>query len=52
MRHGEHLHMNRRQALLVAPYTALLLTKPHLAWGATIVAVRVWPAADYTSFYH
>lgn len=27
---------------------ALLLTKAHIAWGATILAVRVWPAQDYT----
>jgi len=26
----------------------LLLSARHLAWGASIVAVRVWPAADYT----
>jgi N-acetylmuramoyl-L-alanine amidase len=40
--------MNRRKALSVLPYTALLLCKPELAWGAAILAVRVWPAADYT----
>jgi N-acetylmuramoyl-L-alanine amidase len=27
---------------------ALLLAAPRLAWGAAIVAVRVWPARDYT----
>ena len=27
---------------------ALLLGQSQIAWGATIVAVRVWPAADYT----
>ncbi len=26
----------------------LLLQAPQIAWGAEIVAVRVWPAADYT----
>jgi N-acetylmuramoyl-L-alanine amidase len=26
----------------------LLLTAPRLAWGAAIVAVRMWPARDYT----
>ena len=26
----------------------LLLTQSHIAFGATIIAVRVWPAADYT----
>jgi N-acetylmuramoyl-L-alanine amidase len=35
-------------ALAQAPYTALLLGAADLAWGASIVAVRVWPAADYT----
>jgi N-acetylmuramoyl-L-alanine amidase len=38
----------RRQALLRMGGTALLLTAPQLAWGAAIVAVRVWPAKDYT----
>jgi N-acetylmuramoyl-L-alanine amidase len=27
---------------------ALLLAAPRLVWGATIIAVRVWPAKDYT----
>ncbi len=46
--------MNRRNALLPLPSAALLLTAPHLLWAAddgtsaSIVAVRVWPAADYT----
>lgn len=26
----------------------LLLTAPQLAWGAAVVAVRMWPARDYT----
>jgi N-acetylmuramoyl-L-alanine amidase len=39
--------MNRRQAL-GAGTLALLLTRGQLAWGAAIVAVRVWPAQDYT----
>ncbi|MFM9880293.1 MAG: N-acetylmuramoyl-L-alanine amidase [Burkholderiaceae bacterium] len=26
----------------------LLLAAPDIAWGATIVAVRIWPAQDYT----
>jgi len=38
---------NRRQALR-AGTLVLLLQRPLLAWGAEIVAVRVWPAADYT----
>jgi N-acetylmuramoyl-L-alanine amidase len=29
-------------------WTALLLTTPQISWGATILNVRVWPAADYT----
>jgi N-acetylmuramoyl-L-alanine amidase len=40
--------MNRRKALSIVPYTALLLGAPELAWSAGILAVRVWPAADYT----
>jgi N-acetylmuramoyl-L-alanine amidase len=39
---------NRRQALRQMGSTALLLTAPMLAHGASIVAVRVWPARDYT----
>jgi len=38
---------SRRQALQFGSI-ALLLKAPQLAWGAEIVAVRVWPAADYT----
>ncbi len=37
----------RRQAIQFGS-VALLLKAPQLAWGAEIVAVRVWPAADYT----
>lgn len=40
--------MNRRQAILGVPYTALLLGGPELARAAAILAVRVWPALDYT----
>jgi len=45
--------LNRRSALFHLPYTALLLGVPDLARAAGtssagIVAVRVWPAADYT----
>jgi N-acetylmuramoyl-L-alanine amidase len=39
---------SRRAALRSMGSTALLLTAPQLAWGAAIVAVRVWPAKDYT----
>jgi N-acetylmuramoyl-L-alanine amidase len=38
----------RRQALGQLGSLALLLQAPQLAFGAEIVAVRVWPAADYT----
>ncbi len=37
--------MKRRQALGT---TLLLLTAPQIAFGAAIVAVRLWPARDYT----
>ena len=37
----------RRQALRMGT-TVLLLQAPQLAFGAEIVAVRVWPAQDYT----
>lgn len=38
----------RRRALQRLGTLALLLAGRDLAWGAAIVAVRVWPAADYT----
>jgi N-acetylmuramoyl-L-alanine amidase len=38
----------RRQALRGAGALVLLLGARELAFGASIVAVRVWPAADYT----
>jgi N-acetylmuramoyl-L-alanine amidase len=38
----------RRQALGRMGALALLLGARHLAHGATIIAVRVWPAADYS----
>jgi N-acetylmuramoyl-L-alanine amidase len=41
-------HTGRRQALRTLGPLALLLSAPQLAWGAAIVAVRVWPAPDYT----
>jgi N-acetylmuramoyl-L-alanine amidase len=43
--------MKRRQLLaqlLQAGPVVLLLGHTELAWGASIVAVRVWPAQDYT----
>ncbi|MDP2006916.1 MAG: N-acetylmuramoyl-L-alanine amidase [Rubrivivax sp.] len=38
----------RRRALQRLGQLALLLGAPQLAWGAAIVAVRLWPARDYT----
>ncbi len=40
--------LKRRKVLSILPYTALLLGAAELARAAAIVAVRVWPAADYT----
>ena len=39
---------DRRVALKKLGSLVLLLQAPQLAFGAEIVAVRVWPAADYT----
>lgn len=39
--------MKRRQ-WLQAGTLVLLLTRQHIAHGATIVAVRIWPAPDYS----
>jgi N-acetylmuramoyl-L-alanine amidase len=38
----------RRAALQRLGGLVLLIGSPQIAWGAAIVAVRVWPAADYT----
>lgn len=38
----------RRRRLLQAGSLALLLGQQHLAYGASVVAVRVWPAPDYS----
>ena len=40
--------MRRRTALRSMGAIALTLGARELAWGASIVAVRVWPAAQYT----
>lgn len=43
--------MKRREALTYLGQTSLLLLQlgtAQLAWGASIVAVRMWPAKDYT----
>ena len=38
----------KRRSLLQTGAIVLLLGHQHLAWGASIVAVRVWPAPDYS----
>ena len=38
----------QRRQLLKASGLVLLLGKTQLAWGASILAVRVWPAVEYT----
>ncbi|KPF46654.1 N-acetylmuramoyl-L-alanine amidase [beta proteobacterium AAP121] len=38
----------RRRALQAGGALVLVLSAPQLAFGAAIVAVRVWPARDYT----
>ncbi len=45
--HAQPLPMKRR-SWLQSGALSLLLGQADIAWGATIVAVRVWPAADYT----
>jgi len=40
--------LTRRKVLSAVPYTVLLLGAPELARAAGILAVRVWPALDYT----
>ncbi|MFI4931022.1 MAG: N-acetylmuramoyl-L-alanine amidase [Burkholderiales bacterium] len=42
------LSTTRRAWLQQSGALVLLLSARQLAWGASIVAVRVWPAADYT----
>ncbi len=41
-------HGIQRRGLLQGGTLALLLGSADIAWGASIVAVRVWPAAAYT----
>ena len=38
----------RRRSLLQSGTLVLLLGTRQLAWGATILAVRIWPAPDYS----
>ena len=54
---SRHLHSPSRRAALRDVFhgalrgtgqLVLLLGAPQLAWGAAILAVRVWPARDYT----
>lgn len=40
--------MNTRRSVLQSAGLVLLLGRAQLAWGASILAVRVWPAAEYT----
>ena len=42
------MSVSRRRALARMGTTVLVLGARDIAWGAAIVAVRVWPAADYT----
>ncbi len=51
--HHDQDHLNdhrgiQRRSLLQGGTLALLLGSADIAWGASIVAVRVWPAAAYT----
>jgi N-acetylmuramoyl-L-alanine amidase len=41
-------HTSRRAALRAMGSVVLLLGAREIAWGASILAVRVWPAEDYT----
>ena len=47
-RTSEHEGLLRRRSLLKGGSLALLLSGQQIAFGASIVAVRVWPANDYT----
>ncbi len=42
------LHQISRRDALQASSLILLLSAADIAWGATILGVRVWPAPDYT----
>jgi N-acetylmuramoyl-L-alanine amidase len=46
--HPNDHHGIQRRSLLQGGTLALLLGSADIAWGASIVAVRVWPAAAYT----
>jgi N-acetylmuramoyl-L-alanine amidase len=47
-RAGPSQPTSRRAALQRMGSLVLLIGAPQIAWGAAIVAVRLWPAADYT----
>jgi N-acetylmuramoyl-L-alanine amidase len=47
MRFEQGQGLNRRK-LLQTGVTVLVLGSRQLAWGASMLAVRVWPSADYT----
>ena len=38
----------KRRTILQHGALVLLLTRAHIAQGATIMAVRIWPAPDYS----
>lgn len=38
----------QRRTLIQAGFAALILGRADLSWGASMLAVRVWPSADYT----
>lgn len=43
-----HLSHIQRRSVLRWGALSLLLGQAHIAWGASIVAVRLWPADEYT----
>ena len=48
---ADHINPNRRKHLKGSATTLgliLLLGKADIAWGATILGVRIWPSEDYT----
>ena len=47
-RHPHHPPLTSRRSLLQAGSLVLLLGRQHIAHGATILAVRIWPAPEYT----
>ena len=46
--HPPHPPATSRRSLLQAGSLVLLLGRQHIAHGATIMAVRIWPAPEYT----